>query len=203
MRKLWLAASVAAAMLASGHASSAEPFSYKGVRLGDTVETFTSKLPDYSCKGTACTFSMDLCRGSSVGILDKAVLDAYVKRGDDCRNRTSFGGSLVTNGRAEFRDGVLVSVSLTLPTSHVERLGEVLATTFGDPASTDSTPIKNRMGVEFPSWQKIWTQPGGTLLVALRAGRVDEGMVILQSEAEAMRQAEHRKKSVEAGSKDF
>lgn len=140
---------------------------------------FLEKLPFFKCNGETCMFNRTECQGSSKGILDKAVMDAYVRRGNECKDGTSFGGALVLDGIVTFQGGSMSEVDLTTPTPQMNELFEAIQLRFDIPSSIDSTPVKTRAGVEYPNWLKTWKIGRDVLVLDMRFGKINEGRVLL------------------------
>lgn len=186
------------------HTFAAEPetLSYKGARLGATKAEFQEKLPDYQCQEKYCAYRKDACNGSLTGVSKEAV-DAYTARSDACKDRASFGGALVTDGFATFRDGAFVNLILTIPTPHMEILLGAVEQRYGQATETSNAPFVNRAGAEFPNWKKTWKIGEDYLTLTLRSGRIDEGEARLVSAAMVRAMAEQKAKQSQQGSKDF
>lgn len=188
---------IAATLAASALAAHADSFSYKGVKLGDTMEQFKQALPLYECTATSCTYIRDSCaRVSGLGSSAE-----FSRKLDACREGTSFGGALVTYGRAEFIDGVLAKLYITSP--WMTQLSDALTDKFGAPTSVDNTPVRNKMGAEFPNWIKTWALGTDVMVASQRASNINEGSVLISGPA-ALEQAKARKQEqTKAGAKDF
>lgn len=180
-----------------------DQITYKGATLRASKSEFSAKLPLYQCADTRCTFNRAECQGSSTGILDKAIFDAYNKRGNECKNGASFGGALVTRGSAMFGESGLSEVDLVVPASQMNQLSESVESKYGAPSSTDATPTRTRAGVEHQNWVKTWNVGIDILILEMRSGRVDEGRVLLATHERMMESEARRKKRIEAGGKDF
>lgn len=184
-------------------ANAQEDLSYKGVALGDSKATFMQRLPHYDCSGLGCSFNLDRCYGSSVGIMNDEVYESYKKKGRECIEGTSFGGTTVEHGYASFIDGKLSKLTLTTQTSNMEMLSAVLEEKFGQPASVDRTPVKTRAGTTFQNWVKTWNSQKGVMLVSLHGSSIDEGIIVLMSHEAEQKENESRKKSIDTRKKDF
>ncbi|MCD6663494.1 MAG: hypothetical protein LT082_08850 [Comamonas sp.] len=188
--------------LTQAFAADPESLSYKGVLLGASVAEFQEKLPDYQCRESHCTFSKDACNGALTSV-SKAVVDAYNARSDACKERTSFGGALVTNGSASFLDGRFAKLVLTIPTPHMEVLLAAVMQRYGNPTVSNDAPFVNGLGAQFPNWQKTWTIGDDHLTLVLRGGRLDEGGAVLTSAEQGQAAEDSQAKKVQQGSKDF
>lgn len=186
-----------AVLAASALAAHADSFSYKGVKLGDTIEQFKQALPQYECTDTSCTYIRDSCaRVSGLGSSSE-----YSRKLDECREGTSFGGALVTYGRAEFIDGALAKLYITSP--WMTQLNDALTGKFGAPTSVDNTPVRNKMGTEFPNWIKTWVLGTDVMVVSQRASKVNEGSVLISGPAAQEQARTRRQEQIKAGAKDF
>lgn len=127
MKKLLLAALICAPLLAT-----AEPFTYKGVQLGSTVESFKEALPFYGmCTSTSCTYMRQACSSGSGGWFTA----------DACSNGTSFGGQQIDYGRAEFIDGKFSLAYLKFRSDGMDGIAKALEEKYGAPTEIDATPI--------------------------------------------------------------
>lgn len=195
MKKVLTAAVLAVCSLAA----QADDFSYKGVKLGETMEQFQAALPLYECKGDACTYTRDSCAPNSMG----GTTDAFVQRLAECREGTSFGGGLVTYGRAKFIDGKFASLYLIFPMAHARVVGDALEERYGKPTTIDTKPVKNRAGAEFDNWIKTWAKGDSDLVARLRASQIDEGSVSIRSAAAKAEEQARQQQQTKAGAKDF
>lgn len=174
-------------------------FTYKGVKLGDSIEVFKAALPLYSCDGDRCSFDAKNCeRGASVrGAEPEARFKA-------CLDGASFGGAPVTWGSAQFVDGKLAYIRLTIESDFLDlAAGPALEAKFGKPQAIDETPVTNRMGAKFKNWVKTWSYKDQTMRATLRSGTVDKGVVTISNAAfDAMQKSATRKMN-QAGANDF
>lgn len=182
----------------------AEPdaLSYKGVRLGASMDEFRENLPDYLCTNTNCTYKKYTCDGAPVNA-SKEAMDLFSVRSNLCRTRTSFGGAMVNDGFALFQNRRFSKLILTIPSLHMEALLNSVEQRYGKPKSSNEISFINSMGVTFPNWQKTWVIGNDYLTLILRVGRVDEGSAVLTSGAQAKAEDEERANQTQKGSKDF
>lgn len=178
-------------------AQPAEALSYKGVKLGESMESFKAALPLYKCNDAACTYLRQEC----APVTGAGSSQDFSRRLEECREGTSYGGALVSYGRATFIDGRLASIYLVSP--WMERLNGVLTEKYGPPTATDNTPVKNKMGAEFSNWVKTWKLGADRLTASQRSSKLDEGSILIES-AEALESQKQRlKEQAKTGSKDF
>ncbi len=175
----------------------ANGFSYKGVKLGDSMEQFQQALPHFECRGEHCTYSRDRCapvtaRGSTAD---------FTRRLDECREGTSFGGALVTYGRVTFIEGKIAQIYLTSP--WMKQIDEVLVAKFGNPSFVDTAPVRSKVGVEYPNWIKTWNLGSEKLTAALRASSINEGSVLISGAAMQEREKSLQRERIQSGAKDF
>ncbi|GEM_PF-2114626 len=178
-------------------AAHAEEFSYKGVKLGESMEAFKEALPLYKCSQDSCTYLRQECAPVS----GTGSSQDFSRRLEECREGTSYGGALVSYGRASFIDGKLASIYLVSP--WMERVGRSLPEKYGAPTSTDDSPVKNKMGAEFPNWVKTWNNGGSRLIASLRGSKLDEGFILIESAAAIASQKQQEKDQAKTGAKDF
>lgn len=195
MRKIFAVAALAALALSA----KANDFSYKGVKLGATMDQFQAGLPLYECREDACTYT----RSSCAPVHMKGSTEDFERRMAECKDGTSFGGGMVIYGRAQFIEGKLSSLYLVLPTSHARLAGDALEENYGKPTSVDAKPVKNRAGVEFDNWVKIWTEGDTDLIVRRRASQIDEGSVSIRGAAAKAEEQARKNRQTKSGAKDF
>jgi hypothetical protein len=200
--------SIAAIALALGYGPGAaqeaqQRITYKGIALASSLQAFRDALPPFVCVAGSCKFNREDCQGSSRGILEPAIFEAYVKRGDKCKQETSFGGALVLSGQAIFVEDRLAEVDLIAPSSHMDTLAASVSERFGPPASAIDTTIRSRAGAEFPNWIKTWRVGPDHLILELRSGRVDNGRVVIVSDERLSAKQAAQKRQATSDSKDF
>ncbi|MFN9476357.1 hypothetical protein, partial [Acidovorax sp.] len=165
----------------------ADPFSYKGVKIGDSLEEFQTALPGYVCNDSRCTFDPRKCE-ERLAAKEGGDISSRIKA---CADGSSFGGAPVKDGHVVFIDGKLAYLRLSIESVFLDMAaGPALETKFGRPQSIDETPATNGAGVKFRNWIKTWAQDGQTMRAALRSGIVDTGSVTITSEAFEKRQRE-------------
>lgn len=180
-----------------------EPITYKSVPLRASASEFSEKLPAYKCTGPICTFSYQDCQGSWRGISDNSVAEAYIKRGQECRVATSFGGSLVTQGYVIFGEKGMAQADLTVPTPQMAQLADSVELKYGAPSKVDKTPVQTKAGVSYENWVKTWNIGPDVLILELRLGRIDDGRVLLVTNERLIETESNRMKRAGAGAKDF
>lgn len=190
---------IATALAGSALAAHADEFSYKGVKLGDTLEQFQAALPLYECRGDSCTY----LRTSCAPVHMRGTVDDFIRRDNECKEGASFGGGMVTYGRAKFTEGKMSSLYLVIPTGHMRVVGEALAEKYGKPASVDTRPAKNRMGAEFDNWVNTWTQSEVDLVASKRSAKIDEGSVMIRGAVAKADERARQQEQTKAGAKDF
>lgn len=188
---------LAATACIAAPAQQAEALSYKGVKLGESMESFKAALPLYKCNETACTYLRQECAPLS----GTGSSQDFSRRLEECREGTSYGGALVSYGRATFIDGRLASIYLVSP--WMERLDRVLSEKYGPPTSTDTTPVKNKMGAEFSNWVKTWSRGDDRLTASQRSSKLDEGSILIESAEALENQKQKMKEQAKTGAKDF
>ncbi|ABX36745.1 hypothetical protein Daci_4114 [Delftia acidovorans SPH-1] len=190
---------IAAAFAACSLTALADDFSYKGVSLGASMEQFQAALPLYQCKDDACTYTRDSCAPTYM----RGGAAAFEQKLAECREGTSFGGGMVTYGRAKFIDGKFSSLYLIFPIAHARVVGDALEEKYGKPATIDTKPVKNRAGAEFDNWVKTWAKGDSDLVARLRASQIDEGSVSIRSAAAKAEEQARQQQQTKAGAKDF
>lgn len=196
MKRLFISAALMGTIFLAS-AQTPESFSYKGVALGSSLSAFSAALPLYKCGEASCTYSRQEC----APVTGSGNSQEFTRRLDECRDGTSYGGALITYGRATFIDGKLASIYLISP--WMERLDKALSEKYGSPSAIDTTPVKNKMGAEFPNWVKTWSIGSDRLTVSQRASKIDEGSVLVESAAAIARQTHQQKEQAKSGAKDF
>lgn len=178
----------------------AEAFSYKGVKLGDSLEAFQTALSVYSCDGSRCSYDARKCEtGPATGGQNDSA-----SRFKACLDGASFGGAPVTSGNAFFIEGKLASIRLSIESDFLDiSAGPALEARFGKPQSIDDRPVTNRAGAKFKNWIKTWVHEDQTMRAALRSGVVDSGSVTISNAAFDALQREAFRKANQTGAKDF
>ncbi len=190
---------IVACLLATGlvHAQTQppEPFSYKGMALGAAKDEFASKMTDWECRGSMCSYLHMAC-------WDKAYrIDRDSTEG--CVSRNTFGGVRVSSGNATFRDGKLSQLYLSVSSLHAKEAMQTVAGRFGKPDEVDETPFKTQGGGTFPNMRMSWRQSEARMSIWMNSGKLGSGSILLQSEDELRRQMEERKERTTKGSRDF
>lgn len=181
-----------------------ESFSYKGVALRSSKAEFQQKLPLYQCIQDKCTYSRSTCQGSTAGIeSDRSLMDAYIKRGEECRDGTSFGGISAIAGTVSFDEKGMAEVDLITSTPQMPRLAEAVELRFGRPLATNTAPVKSQTGAEFENWRKVWQAGDGVLTLVLRSVKAEQGRVFLITRERVTEFDAQRKQKAIAGSRDF
>lgn len=170
-------------------------FSYKGVRIGDSLARFKSKLPLYECKNGYCSFSKSSCE-SSYHQGPKGSIK-------ECTEGTSYGGSSPSRGFVTFIDGKVASINLTLESNQIPMLDIILREKYGKAKTIDNTVFMNKVGTQFPNTKRTWLIEGETLITTLRSSVVDEGMVEIRGKAEQQRSIEAAQKRIHKNKQDF
>lgn len=185
-----------ALMLGAGTYAGAADFSYKGVKLGDSMEVVKEKLPTYRCTAEMCDYSMKIC-----------VSKGDVLRDDGIRSRcdasASFGGAWVTNGTISFADGAVGRIHLGIVQRLLNDVSGALTVAYGPPTGESEKEMKNKAGATFPSWIKTWEAEGQTLELHQRLYDLDTGGVIIQSQAYSEAAKKKAADKAQQGSKDF
>lgn len=174
-----------------------ERFTYKGIKLGASIDEFQAALPYYRCAANTCTYLLDSCApfpstGSS---------DDVTKRFSECLDGTSYGGERINYGRASFIDGKLARIYLT--SSEMDLIDNALLEKYGKPASVDNTPVINKMGTKFSNWVKTWKSGTERLVVSQRADKIDEGYIAIFGSAAINDHRSRMKEQAKRGAKDF
>lgn len=178
----------------------AEAFSYKGVKLGDSIEVFRAALPVYSCDGSRCSYDARTCETSPSANNQSDAASRFKA----CLDGASFGGAPVTSGSAFFIEGKLASIRLSIESDFLDiAAGPALETRFGKPQSIDDRPVTNRAGAKFKNWIKTWVHEDQTMRATLRSGMVDTGSVTISNAAFDALQKDAFRKANQAGAKDF
>jgi len=190
---------IAAALAACSCMVMADDFSYKGVKLGDSMEQFQAALPLYQCKDDACTYIRDSCAPTYM----RGGAAAFEQKLAECREGTSFGGGMLNYGKAKFIDGKFSSLYMIFPIAHARVVGDALEEKYGKPTTIDTKPVKNRAGAEFDNWVKTWAKGDSELVARLRASKIDEGSVSISNAAAKAEEQARQQQQTKAGAKDF
>lgn len=196
MKRLFISAALMGTIFLA-NAQTPESFSYKGVKIGDSLDSFQAALPYFKCSSSECTYSAASCE---MDLKAKGSGDT-TRNFDTCMNANSYGGAFITFGMAKFHEGKLSEIYLTSP--WMSRINSALVEKYGQPSSIDNTPVQNKMGAEFDNWVKTWKMGSDQLVAKLRAGSVKEGSVLILGEAAMKLRAKQQQEQAKSGAKDF
>lgn len=179
----------ALALSLSYGAIAAEPFSYKGVRLGDSIDLVKEKLPTYRCNQNSCEYSMAICVGATTR--------------EACDASASIGGVWIKNGFIKLRDSQVSEVILLIKTDLAQTTAEAIVQAYGLPVSTENKEARTKAGGVLPSWEKTWQSGEQTLVVKKIFSDINTSGVIISSASSKRQEEESRKEKALKGAKDF
>lgn len=99
-----------------------------------------------------------------------------------CFKHTTFGGVAARMYLVIYGDAV-ESVTIKFGAEHYATVAAGLISKFGEAAEVATEKLQNRMGAEFASRTASWKFEDGTLSLKERGGKIDEGAVVLLSNA--------------------
>lgn len=188
-----------ALLCGSATAESEKSLTYKGLATGANKAEFSKTLPLYQCGGGTCDYSEKICRQNSRA----PVSPEYGSHIVQCEKGTSFGGVYVTRGVVKFKNDKLGMVLLSLPSEKMNALLQATVLAYGPPVSADDAPFQTRAGATLPNWSKTWRVGSDNLTVKFRFGTIDEGVVILTSDAWIELEKAANAAKATGGAKDF
>lgn len=183
----------------AGLAHAQDMFSYKGVTLGTPIAEYQATFPDHPCRGNSCSYDAQACSSSAAGLYGGAHTAAV----QTCTDRSSFGGAYVSFGTADFRDGKLVHINLTIPSGHIDGLFAALRERYGTPKSMSDEPFTSRGGVTSPNVLATWETGDAVLQVVRHSFRLGSGNATLSTKAEIEQRAADRAATAKKSAKDF
>lgn len=172
--------------------------SYKGAKLGAPLSEFETALPAFTCLGSSCSYSPQLC--VNMGRMPESF---GVTKMQACERSASFGGAEPVNASIQAKDGKVGQVILHFPKSSMGQLLESITRAYGAPVSTTEREVKNRFGMTSTSWEKTWKVGTDTLILREIASRIDEGAARLVTAEFLEQETKERAAKVSKGSKDF
>lgn len=161
----------------------AEPLTFKGLTLGQSTEKeFTQTWPGVSCEAPKDTTSADRFCSRSIE------LDCYRQHGpalDICKRKFGdtfkYGPAGLQSIFVAFFNNRLTIVRLKFEPRDFDEIVATVRDRFGKPASTESTPMKTRMGAEFTNESARWIGDGVDLTISKYAGTISSGSIVFSS----------------------
>ena len=186
---------------AFGAWAQSDDITYKGVPLGASMEEYKTKLPDHEClTQSSCMYIRDVhCRYLNDG-------RGGIRSGtqlQECWQRNSFGGAFLVNVNSYFREGRLVRVSFTFPTSGFNGLTEAVKERIGEPTKVVDRPVQTRAGVQLVDREMTWERPGMILTGSRYGSTINNGYATLTTPQERDRGREEAEAQKKLRAKDF
>ena len=189
-----LGVAIAVLLLAAGISRADEPLSFKGFELGAPQDTFLSAFPrPNNCKGAAPSSQLCVWLPAS---------DCRDER-SQCFQQINYGGVVPNGLLVDFVEGRLASVRLYFRSSEFRKLKDALVLRFGAPADSKTEVVQNRMGATFNNDRLLWLRQETLLSIRERAGKVDEGVVMLTSKSFMERRKEQDSGDLKARAKNL
>ena len=170
----------------------AQGFSYKGLKLGDSVSAVREKLPTYRCTATYCEYSMPQCVSATASSTRKA-----------CDASASFGGAWVNTGFIQLHEGKVSDILITFTQEALAEAVEAAVQAYGQPSSTESVEVQARGCAKVPSWTKRWGGKDDRLVMVQRFVDINTGAAQITNSASRERFEQGRKDRAAKGSRDF
>ena len=153
MKRLALIVSLVSSFVAAQPA----PLEFKGIALGATIDEVRAKYHVDSCSpGEGVFAGTERCR--IVGV-------------------DSFAGVSWPGVTARFRDGVLGTLSVSIPSRDFDAVATALAEKYGRPTSVETPIVQNRMGAQATNAIHRWARKDGGITAQMYAGNINEGTV--------------------------
>jgi hypothetical protein len=180
-----------------------DDLTYKGAPLGASITEYKSKLPDQECddKYGSCSYLRDTCVRAA--IRGKMIAEEVTEGISACDKRNSFGGVTVDFAHANFREGKLVEISLTINERSFDALTGAVTERLGKPTKVIDSAIQTRGGATLQNREMIWERPSMVLTVERYGSTIEKGSAILTTPQERDRRIAEREAAKKKGAKDF
>jgi hypothetical protein len=151
------------------------PLEIKGVPIGASMDELQAKIPGFTCAASGCILlvSSYVSKQCGSGASSNCLLKAW--------EPLKFGPAFPKYYRAEFKDGKLARVSVTIDQGLAGQVIIALTEKYGKPSTDDVKSIQNRAGATFDNRVATWVRDDGEIKVEQRSGSINDGDVTISA----------------------